>query len=115
MKTYPITPVAKPRMTQRDKWKKRPVVQRYYAFKDQVRAHKVTLNYRDQRVIFIIPMPKSWSKSKRDVFNGSDHQQKPDIDNLFKALADSIFEDDSHISDVRISKIWGTEGAIIII
>lgn len=115
MKIYPITPIGKPRMTQRDKWKKRPVVQRYYSFKDQVRLHKVILNYRNQRVIFVIPMPKSWPKVKRDVFKGTEHQQKPDIDNLFKALADSIFKDDSHISDIRISKIWGDEGAIIII
>ena len=114
MKAYPITPVGKPRMTQRDKWKKRPIVQRYYAFKDQVRLHRVSLDYRDNHVIFVLPMPKSWPKGKRKSFMGTHHQQRPDVDNLFKALADCIFKDDSHISDVRITKIWGNEGAIII-
>lgn len=35
---YPIVPVPKPRMTQRDKWQKRPAVMRYRAFCDEVRA-----------------------------------------------------------------------------
>ena len=40
METYQfnVNPVAKPRMTQRDKWKKRPVVDKYYAYKDEMNA-----------------------------------------------------------------------------
>ena len=114
MKAYPITPVGKPRMTQRDKWKKRPTVQRYYAFKDQVRLHRVELPLRGAHVIFVIPMPKSWTKGKKRSLMGEYHQQTPDVDNLFKALADAIFESDADICDVRITKIWGNEGAIII-
>lgn len=34
---YPILPVPKPRMTQRDVWQKRPVVLRYRKFCDAVR------------------------------------------------------------------------------
>ena len=33
----PVTPVSKPRMTQRDKWKKRPCVLRYRAYCDALR------------------------------------------------------------------------------
>ena len=36
---YPIIPLGKPRMTQRDKWAKRPAVLRYRAFKDECRLH----------------------------------------------------------------------------
>ena len=32
---YDITPVPKPRQTQRDKWKRRDVVMRYRAFADE--------------------------------------------------------------------------------
>ena len=46
--------------------------------------------------------------------NGAAHQQKPDIDNLTKSLLDALFDDDSHIWDVRASKIWGYEGAIVV-
>jgi len=59
-------------------------------------------------------MPKSWGKKKKEYFNGKPHQQKPDKDNLEKSLLDAIFNDDSHIWDGRVSKIWGEEGRIII-
>ncbi len=36
-KHFPIDVVGKPRMTQRDKWKKRPCVLRYRAFADELR------------------------------------------------------------------------------
>lgn len=112
MKTYPIVPVPKPRMTQSDRWKKRPVVMRYFAFKDEIKKHGVELPLRGAHVIFVIPMPKSWSKKKKESMVDQYHQQTPDIDNLFKALADAIFESDADICDVRISKIWGNEGKI---
>ena len=43
------------------------------------------------------------------------HQQKPDLDNLIKALFDAVNEDDSHIWDLRgVSKVWGDDGKIFI-
>lgn len=65
-------------------------------------------------IIFYIPMPRSWSKKKRNEMNGKPHRQRPDTDNLFKALADAIYGDDSHIHDVRISKVWSEKGRIAI-
>jgi len=111
---YPITPVAKPRMTQRDKWAKRPIVEQYFKFKDIIKSYKVHLPEMYAHVIFVLPMPKSWSDKKKSEMCYQPHQQRPDVDNLFKALADAIYIDDSHIADVRISKEWGYEGAIII-
>jgi Holliday junction resolvase RusA-like endonuclease len=60
-------------------------------------------------------MPPSWSQKKRDENRGEGHTQKPDVDNLAKALLDAIYADDSHINDIRIKKIWGDEGAIEIV
>ena len=45
---------------------------------------------------------------------GKPHQQRPDKDNLEKAILDAIFKQDSHIWDGRTSKIWGNTGSIII-
>jgi Holliday junction resolvase RusA-like endonuclease len=59
-------------------------------------------------------MPSSWSKKKRQAMAGKPHQQKPDKDNLEKALMDAIYADDSHIWDSRVTKLWGEEGQIII-
>ena len=111
---YHITPVAKPRMTQRDKWKKRPSVMKYRAFKDEIRAAGIELEESNQHVTFIIPMPKSWSKKKRLESHGMPHKQRPDIDNLQKALLDAVTSEDCYIWDMRCTKIWGYDGAIII-
>lgn len=114
MKIFDITPMGKPRMTQADKWKKRPEVLRYRAFCDEVRLHNVTLPESGYHVIFVLPMPPSWSKKKRAGHDGQPHQSKPDKDNLEKALLDAIFDDDSKIWDGRVTKIWGEAGQIII-
>jgi Holliday junction resolvase RusA-like endonuclease len=109
--TYNIIPVSKPRMTQRDRWKKRPVVLKYHAYKDELRLRGVKLPDR-HHVTFILPMPASWSKKKKKSLYGKPHQQRPDADNLIKGLWDALFEEDSHIWDFRVTKIWGTEGMI---
>lgn len=114
MKIYNVVPMGKPRMTRADKWKKRPEVLRYRAFCDHVRLLGVKLPEANSHVTFILPMPKSWSKKKLAEMNGKPHQSKPDKDNLEKALLDALFEDDAHIWDSRVTKLWGEEGQIII-
>ena len=111
---YNILPMGKPRMTRADKWKKRPQVMRFRAFCDHVRLLGATMPESNSHITFILPMPKSWSKKKRQQFDGKPHQSKPDFDNLVKALSDAIYEDDAHIWDARITKLWGEVGQIII-
>jgi Holliday junction resolvase RusA-like endonuclease len=99
-------------MTRADAWKKRKVVLEYWRFKDEVRAAGLILS--DSPVlVFEIPMPESWSKKKRAGLLGKPHKQKPDIDNLVKAVFDSVFEDDAHIWRVSAIKIWAERGAIL--
>lgn len=114
MQIYPITPMGKPRMTRADRWKKRPEVMRYRAFCDEVRLQNVQLPESGFHVTFFIPMPPSWSRKKRQQFDGQPHQSKPDMDNLMKALMDAIYDDDAHIWDGRLTKRWGETGKIII-
>lgn len=116
-KFYPIKPTTAPRMTQSDKWKtgarKRPCVRRYHAFRDEVRLRKVAVPLHSARITFHMPMPKSWSKKKRELMRHSGHQQAPDVDNLCKALLDAVYPDgDSHVWDIRLTKIWNDEGGI---
>lgn len=114
-KTVRVTPVGKPRMTQRDKWQKRPCVMRYRAFCDEVRLH--TGGYLEGihtvKLLFHIPMPKSWSKKKKEEMFNTPHRQKPDIDNLCKAFMDAILKDDSCVDRLEARKVWYTEGLII--
>ena len=111
---YNIKPVAKPRQTRSDKWKTRPAVMKYRAFKDECRLNKVELPDFGAHVTFVIPFPKSYSLKKRKNLDGKPHVQVPDVDNLAKALMDAIFGDDSCVYDIRISKYWGYSGKIII-
>ncbi|MBL4759389.1 MAG: RusA family crossover junction endodeoxyribonuclease [Mariprofundaceae bacterium] len=57
-------------------------------------------------------MPKSWSKKKRLDMFGEPHMQRPDLDNYCKAILDAIYDEDSHIHKLTISKVWGIDGAI---
>lgn len=108
---YPIAPVPKPRMTRRDKWAKRPCVLRYWAFKDEVRQFGVDYTS-DDALLFLMPMPKSWSKKRKAAMDGEPHMQTPDCDNLIKAWNDSLYDDDSAIHTICARKIWAYEGAI---
>ncbi len=65
-------------------------------------------------VVFVVPMPKSWSKKRRELMVGLGHRSKPDIDNYVKGLLDAVFDDDSCCWDLRSSKLWGVTGRIVI-
>lgn len=112
MTKYEITPVPKPRMTRSDKWKKRPCVMKYWAFKDEVRRYGIELQHGGSHVTFVLPMPKSWSKKKKAEMDGKPHQSKPDLDNLKKSLLDAIFDEDKWVWDMRVTKVWGYSGEI---
>jgi Holliday junction resolvase RusA-like endonuclease len=112
---YNIEPMGKPRMTQRDKWKKRPCVVKYRQFCDEVRAAEIKIPESGVTIVFKISMPKSWSNKKRDQMRGQPHQQKPDIDNLLKGLLDAALEEDCRVYHVgSITKEWSDRGGIVI-
>jgi len=68
-------------------------------------------------LIFCLPIPKSISKKKRADLHYV--TKKPDVDNLAKAVMDAInnvgiWEDDSQIAVLRVSKIYSEEQRCII-
>lgn len=68
-----------------------------------------------QGCVFLLPIPKSTSKKDRAAMMGRPHMKKPDIDNLQKALLDSVWpEGDQEVWDWRCSKLWWNSGAIIL-
>ncbi len=108
---YFIDPVAKPRMTQRDKWKKRPATIRYWAFKDDVKKAGVFIPESGAHITFHMPIPKGKKPEYKERI-GKPHQIKPDKDNLEKALLDAIFDEDCRIWDSRVTKVWSDVGMI---
>lgn len=108
-----ISPVAKPRMTRRDRWKKRKCVVKYWHFKDKLKQIvPKDIDYNLIDIVFYIEMPKSWSKKKKEKMNGTYHQQKPDTDNLLKGFYDALFDDDAHIYRMCGTKVWSHNGYI---
>jgi Holliday junction resolvase RusA-like endonuclease len=99
-------------MVRSDRWRQRPAVLRYFDFKDAINAEfKGTLEP-VFKVVFFMPMPKSWSEKKRKEMLGKPHQQKPDIDNLAKAFMDALCVDDSYVYDIHAKKFWHDIGSI---
>ncbi len=110
-----LTPIPKPRMTQRDVWAKRPCVLRYRAFCDELRLHAKAQGFTlPERfaIRFWMPMPKSWSEAKKAKMLHKPHQQKPDLSNLLKAVEDALLDEDERIYEVHASKRWAAIGAI---
>jgi Holliday junction resolvase RusA-like endonuclease len=118
---FGVTPIGKPRMTQRDKWLNPPrlAVTRYRLAKHGVETYALMNNYvlQDEvNIIFVMPMPPSWSNKKCLSMNGKPHQVKPDIDNMLKFVFDVMCPlGDQSIHSVVAKKIWGEEGKIIFI
>lgn len=112
---FNITPVPKPRMTQRDKWAKRPPVMRYRAFCAEIILKAGNFQLPDAyKVRFVMPMPKTWSAAKKQEMLGKPHQQTPDLDNLVKALNDAFLKEDKTIHHIDAEKYWGFFPCIII-
>ena len=111
---FDVTPMAKPRMTRADRWKKRPIVLRYFAFKDTMNL--LAGRYKVPPILtieFHIPMANSWSKKKKKEMLGKPHQQIPDLDNYIKAFLDALCKNDSYVHEVHAKKRWADKGVII--
>lgn len=118
-KIYAIKPVTAPRQVESDKWKPRPIVQRYRAFKDEVKAAGMVLPTIPCKITFYIEMPKSWSKKEKARMNGQPHEQEPDVDNLLKAAMDAIYQtregkNDAHVWSIWAEKRWSETAHILI-
>lgn len=125
---FDIVPISAPRMTQSDRWRtnpehpdinkrQRPVVTKYFAYKNLLTLQAKQLGYEVKPVLdilFIIPMPNSWSGKKKERMNGLPCKVKPDTDNLLKAIKDTFCKNDSHIWRETAEKRWGYKGSIII-
>lgn len=109
-------PVAKPRQTRSDKWKKRVPVEKYRGFADLLRLQ---LNVQGWQKInpkpvalelhFYISPPKKLEKQVRESEQTGSliyHNQKPDIDNLIKSVLDALYEEDKTVHTITAKKFY---------
>lgn len=112
-----LDPCPAPRQSRRDIWKPSPQVIRYRSFKDSFMALCIEqglnlMSHPCLSISFGLAMSSSWSKKRRSEMLGKPHQQKPDLDNLCKAVLDASGIDDSHVHTLELSKVWSEEGYI---
>lgn len=120
-----VTPMGAVRMTQRSKWMDKSA-QRYLAYKGvvgltakrhfpQPLEHPISIT-----IAFYYPIPKSWSKRKKDDANdqGIMPTVKPDLDNCVKGIFDALngiaWKDDNQVVDLRTMKRYAIEPMIVI-
>lgn len=104
----------KPRMTQSDRWNKRPTVLRYRASCDELRLRGARLPHHFVAIVFRA-MPDSWSAAERHRMNLTPCTSKPDASNLQKTLEDALHLQDQHIYDGRTRKLWAYADRLIIL
>lgn len=106
--TVAIEPMGKPRMTQRDKWKQRPVVMRYRAYADKLRAMCLNIEQAPVAVSWTayFSIPGSWPLKKRKAMAGQPHRAKPDRDNIDKGIMDALWQRDEGIACGTLCKLW---------
>jgi Holliday junction resolvase RusA-like endonuclease len=110
--------MAKPRMTQSDKWKKRTCTQKYWSFKDELLLQSNSCNFvlSDAFEVFaFIKMPKSWSLKKKKAMNLIKHQNKPDADNILKSINDIFGKKDQSRWSNTVHKFWSEESFLVLI
>jgi Holliday junction resolvase RusA-like endonuclease len=125
---FDVVPMGAVRMTKSDTWKlnpnhadpnkrQRPAVTKYFAFKTLLQLQAKSVNFELGRCIdavYLVPMPDSWSKKKKESMNGMPCETKPDTDNITKAIKDTLRKEDGDIWWEKAEKRWAYKGNIII-
>lgn len=115
LRVYAVEPVPAPRQVRSDAWNPSDGVCRYRAYRDWLQWHRAVIPLPFHHAVFVLPMPPSWPKEKRARMHGQPHTNKPDRDNLEKALLDSaLASNDAHVWNGQTTKLWGTRGLVIV-
>lgn len=125
---FDLVPMGAVRMTRSDRWKtdphhldpqkrQRPVVQKYFAFRDLLRLQTMQAGYELGKfldAVYLVPMPASWSKKKKERMNRMPCEDKPDSDNITKAIKDALKKQDAEVWWEHVEKRWAYKGSIIL-
>lgn len=125
---FDIVPMGAVRMTKSDTWKlnpnhtdpykrQRPAVTKYFAFKTLLTLQANQMEYKLGRwldAVYLVPMPNSWSKKKKEKMNRLPCETKPDTDNITKAIKDTLKNNDADVWWEKAEKRWSYNGSIII-
>ena len=125
---FDLIPFGAVRMTKRDtiftnpnhpdpKKRQREAVTKYFAFKNALSAQALMMGYELKKtldIVFIVPLPESYSNIKKKKLIGMPCKKKPDIDNYVKAVLDTLKKEDGDVWLLSAIKIYGYLGSVII-
>ena len=125
---FNVIPMGAVRMTQSDKWKLNPnhvdpkkrqreVVSRYFEFKNQIKLQAEQMNYKlgeILEIIFLVPMPFTWSEKKKVKHNKLPVKTRPDIDNYVKSFMDALENEDGFVWNIKAQKRYAFKGSILV-
>ncbi|MGM7634197.1 RusA family crossover junction endodeoxyribonuclease [Bacillus sp. Hm123] len=115
---FPVEPMGAVRMTKRGKYVS-DSAKRYLAYKahlqwltkQQINGEFYSAGALQVNILFIMPIPESWSMKKKREAVGQYHVKKPDADNLVKGVFDSLnkfaWTDDNQVAKVIAEKVYG--------
>jgi Holliday junction resolvase RusA-like endonuclease len=85
-------------------------LERYNKYKIDVsalaKAQKLDFPHIGASIKFYLPVPKTWKKWKKEQHHLQYHTSRCDLDNMVKALFDSLMSEDKHIAHFEAAKYW---------
>ena len=125
---FNVIPIGAVRMTQSDKWKtnanhvdpkkrQRESVRQYFEFKTAIRTQAEQMNYVLSEVldiVFLVPMPFTWSEKKKVKYNKTKVNKRPDLDNYIKAFIDALSIEDGFVWKIQAEKRYAFNGSILV-
>lgn len=125
---FDVVPMGAIRMTQSDRWKTNPnhvdpnkrqreSVTQYFNFKNRIKAQAKAMNFELPEVleiVFLVPMPFTWSEKKKVRNNRKPVKKRPDIDNYVKAFMDAMSEEDGNVWKIIAEKRYAYRGSILV-
>jgi Holliday junction resolvase RusA-like endonuclease len=125
---FDVVPMGAIRMTQSDRWKTNPnhndpkkrqreVVTQYFDYKNKIVQQARQMNFQLPEVlevVFLVPMPFTWSEKKKVRNNKKPVKKRPDIDNYVKAFMDAMSNEDGNIWKIIAEKRYAFRGSILV-
>lgn len=99
------------RTSRRDKWDRSPAVSRYYAWRDELRLRlgiSLDTRWQDCQEVHITAV---FGTHQYAVW-GKPYLEKPDADNIWKAVTDACLAEDCGVHTLSCKKLWGPEDCL---
>jgi Holliday junction resolvase RusA-like endonuclease len=125
---FDVVPMGAVRMSQSDRWKTNPnhtdpnkrqrqVVTEYFDFKNKIKAQAEQMKFELPEIldiVFLIPMPFTWSEKKKVKHNKTKVMKRPDLDNMVKGFMDALSVEDGYVWKITAEKRYSFNGSILV-